>query len=139
MKYVLDANVALRWVISEPHSDKAAALRDGFQRGMHELLATDFFPYEVANALTRAERRRVIPQGQASVLLDDVLADCPYLHDVFPLLTKATDLASQARASIYDCLYLALAEEHDCPFVTADRKLLNAFPNESRIIELSTL
>ena len=69
----------------------------------------------------------------------DVPADCPSLHGVFPLLTKATGVASQRNASINDCLYLALAEVHDCQFVTADRKILNAFPNESRIIDLSTI
>lgn len=139
MKYVLDVNVAVRWVLIEPHSDKARKLRDDFRAGVHELIATDFFPYEVANALTRAERRRIIPQGQARLLLDDIISDCPVLLDVFPLLTDATDLASNARASIYDVLHLRLAEEHDCQFITADRKIANAFPREPRVVELSTL
>ena len=39
MKYVLDACVALKWVLPEPDSSKAVALRDDFQRHIHELLA----------------------------------------------------------------------------------------------------
>src|ERR1043166_8324526 len=134
MKYVLDANVALRWVLNEQHSDKAINLRNEFRQGLHELLAPDFFPVEVAHALTRAERRRAIPQGQASVLLADVMLTPPILHSTDPLLVRATELSSQARASVYDCCYLLLAEDNQCEFVTADRKILNAFANESRII-----
>jgi hypothetical protein len=51
MRLILDSNVALRWVLSEPHSDKAIRLRCEFQQGMHELLSPDVFPIEVAHAL----------------------------------------------------------------------------------------
>jgi len=60
----------------------------------------------------------------------------PMLHEVN--LVRATEVASQARASIYDCLYLILADEHGCPFVTADRKIRNAFPH-ANIIEIQDL
>lgn len=139
MKYVLDANVALRFVLNEQHSNKARALREEFRQGLHEFLAPDFFPVEVANALTRAERRRAIPQGQARPLLDDIMTDCPILHDPVLILAKATDLSSQVRASVFDCLYFVLAEDQDCRFLTADRRILNIFRNEPRLIDLSSL
>jgi hypothetical protein len=46
MKYVLDASVAEKWVLPEPDSAKAIALRDDYRRGVHELLAPDTFPAE---------------------------------------------------------------------------------------------
>jgi hypothetical protein len=41
-----------------PAGDKLKALRvrDDFRNGLHELLAPDVFPVEVAHSLTRAER-----------------------------------------------------------------------------------
>jgi predicted nucleic acid-binding protein len=63
MKYVLDASVGLKFVLKEPDSPNALILRDEFRRGLHELLVPDIYPVEVAHALTRAERKRVIPQG----------------------------------------------------------------------------
>jgi len=57
MKYVLDASVALKWVLSEPDSPKALSVRDDYRNQLHELLAPDVFPVEIAHALTRAERR----------------------------------------------------------------------------------
>ncbi len=50
MKYVLDASVAVKWVLPEP--DTVNALRDAYRNGIHELIAPDIFPVEVAHALT---------------------------------------------------------------------------------------
>lgn len=68
MKYVLDSNVAIKWVLTESDTSKALALRADYQAQVHELLAPDVFPVEVAHALTRAERRAIIKQGQAAAL-----------------------------------------------------------------------
>lgn len=46
MKYVLDASVALKWVLTEPDSPKALFVRDDYRKQLHELLAPDLFPVE---------------------------------------------------------------------------------------------
>ena len=61
MKYVLDASVALKTVLKEPDSAAAIALRDDFKNQIHQLIAPDTLPIEIAHALTRAERRGIIP------------------------------------------------------------------------------
>jgi hypothetical protein len=48
MKYVLDSNVALKWVLHEPDSDKARQVRVNCQQQFHELLTPDIFPIEAA-------------------------------------------------------------------------------------------
>jgi len=80
MKYVLDCNVAVKWVLVEANTDKARLLRGEFQNGIHELLAPDLFPVEVAHGLAKAERRRIISQGDADKLLTNVLSTPPRLH-----------------------------------------------------------
>jgi len=79
MKYVLDASVALKWALNEPDSALALKLRDEFQRRIHELLAPDTFPIEIANALTRAERKGILVPPQASILLASVRSTAPDL------------------------------------------------------------
>jgi predicted nucleic acid-binding protein len=125
MKYVLDANVAIKWVLTEPDSPKALALRTDYQAQIHELIAPDIIPVEVAHALTRAERRNLIKQGQAAGLLAVVMMTCPPQHPYQPLLQRATAISSQARIGVYDCLYVALAEREKCELVTADAKLIS--------------
>ncbi len=58
MKYVLDVNVALKWVLNEVDSPKARRLRDDWRAQVHELITPDVFPFEAAHALTRAERQQ---------------------------------------------------------------------------------
>lgn len=54
------------------------------------------------------------------------LQSLPVIHDTVPLLPRAQEIAKQHRRSVYDCLYVALAEREQCEFVTADGKLVNA-------------
>jgi predicted nucleic acid-binding protein len=124
MKYVLDSSVALKWVLPEPDSDRALRLRADFQAALHEFLAPDVFPAEVGHALTRAERRKIIPVGLASIYAAKILATAPRLQSYLPLLGRAISISSAARVGLYDCLYVALAEREGCELVTADDRLI---------------
>jgi predicted nucleic acid-binding protein len=140
MKYVLDANVALKWVLPEPDSAKARQLRDEFEKAVHELLAPDVFEVEVAHALTRAERQRKIAVGNAAVLWSDVMSTPPSLEPSGPLLPRGIGISSKYRQGVYDCLYVALAEQENCKLVTADDKLVQKLqPDFPFIVLLSSL
>jgi predicted nucleic acid-binding protein len=140
MRYILDASVAFKWEVAEPDSDKANLLRDDYRNGIHVLLAPDFFPLELAHALTRAERQGRIAVGQARPLWGDILTTLPVLLPSFPLATRAIDISSQMRIGVYDCLYVSLSEQEKCQLVTADHKLVKLLqPTFPQIIHLSSL
>jgi predicted nucleic acid-binding protein len=113
MKFILDASTALKWVLNEPNSDKALALREEYRQHVNELLAPDTFVVEVAHALTKAERRRAIRVGEAIVFLGDIMSTRPDLEPV------------------------ALAEREACKIVTDDQRLLKTFA--AHTIALSSL
>jgi predicted nucleic acid-binding protein len=48
MKYVLDASVAIKWVIVEPDSNKATRLREDYRNAIHDLIAPESFAIECA-------------------------------------------------------------------------------------------
>jgi predicted nucleic acid-binding protein len=125
MKYVLDSGVAFKWVVQENGTPTALRLRESFRNSIHELIAPDCFPLEVGNALTKAERQKIInpPDGWAAWLT--VMADCPALAQPLQLMPRAYAVSSQYRSALFDCLYIALAEREQCEFVTADERLLN--------------
>jgi len=124
MRYVLDASVALKWVLNEPDAAKARQLRDDFRNAIHELIAPDSFTLEIAHALTKAQRRGLIPDAWR--LWADVMTTVPYVSPSYPLTPRAIQVATQARIGVYDCLYVALAEREGCEMVTADARLLNS-------------
>jgi predicted nucleic acid-binding protein len=124
MKYILDSNIALKWVLAEPDSWAARQLRSDFQKGIHALLAPDVFQIEVAHALTRAERQGRIVAGQAQLLWADVMLTPPRHEFSGVLLPRAIQISSIQRIGVYDCLYVALAERDGSDLLTADDKLL---------------
>jgi hypothetical protein len=81
MRYVIDASVA---VVSRPLTSKALRLRQEYRQGVHELLAPSVFSAEVASALTKCERQKIIPVGDALPLLDDILSELPQVHAYEP-------------------------------------------------------
>jgi predicted nucleic acid-binding protein len=139
MKYVLDASVAICWVIPRPLTPKAIRLRDEYQRQIHELLAPAVFIDEVAGALTKAERQKDIAVGQAAPLYAKVVNSPPVLIAHAPLIARAIDISSRTRSGYYDCLYVALAEREGCPLITADQKSVNNLaPHFPFIVSLAT-
>jgi predicted nucleic acid-binding protein len=137
MKFILDASVALKWVLQEPDSPKADALRQAYRANIHFLLAPEVFTVEVAHGLTKAARRNIIRDDQVDVLLAELFTTLPDLHASFPLIPRAVEIARQARISVYDCLYVALAERESCQFVTADQRLLRALGSAFPLVDLA--
>lgn len=115
---VVDASVAVKWVIEEDDSDLAEAI---LSTGV-ALEAPDLLQIEVANALWRRLRTGAISEDQADrafVTLDGAIG---LWHADKPLTRRALELASALEHPIYDMLYLALAERRGTRVVTADRR-----------------
>ena len=140
MKYVLDSSIAVKWVLPEVGSTIAVRFRDESNYGHHELISPEVFSIELAHALTRAERQGRITVGEARIKWADVMTTPPQFISCSHLVPRAIEIASDARIGVYDCLYVALAEQESCEFVTADSKLVSnlqsTFPF---IIELISL
>jgi len=120
VRVVVDASVALKWVLDEPESEAAVALGD------EDLIAPALWLAEAANALWRRSRIGDITPDEASLLLFE-LQNAPVASVAFePHLDRALKLATEIRHPIYDCLYLALAVHHATHVVTADRRFAAA-------------
>lgn len=131
MKYILDASVALKWVLVESDSPNAIRLRNEALAGLHEFIAPNVFPLEIAHSLTRAERKGLLKPGQGRALFGDILTIPIELQPSLPLLVRAMNLSSATLCGVYDGLYIALSEQTGCELITADQKLaqkLAGFP-----------
>jgi predicted nucleic acid-binding protein len=122
MKYVLDASVAIKWVIVEPDSNKATRLREDYRNAIHELIAPESFTIECAYSLTKKQRQRLLPDARA--LWDEIMIDAPVLAPILPLMDRALEISIAKRHNFYDCLYVVLAERERCELLTADTKLI---------------
>jgi predicted nucleic acid-binding protein len=117
---VVDASVAVKWVLDEPGSDAALLLRG------EQLMAPVLWLAEAANVLWRKARAAEITADQADARLAELLQAPVASLSIEPHLGSALELARRLVHPVYDCLYLALALHHDTHVVTADRRFAAA-------------
>ena len=60
-----------------------------------------------------------------NAFMADILTPLLQLHPYPPLLPRAIEISLQTRHGVYDCLYVALAEQEGCELLTADMRLIN--------------
>jgi predicted nucleic acid-binding protein len=120
MSYVVDASVAMKWLIPEASSDRAATLLD-HPAG---LIAPELLMVEAANVLWRKAARREISGGEAGRALALLDRSGLELRPVRPLVARALELARTLEHPVYDCVYLTLAERERVPLVSADVRFL---------------
>lgn len=121
MRLVIDASVALKWVLEEDGSDLAIGLIE-----REELLAPDLMLIECANTLAIRVRRKLLTADDAELMLSKIVAVPKRLHGSSALIARAQSLAIELERSAYDCLYLTLALATDSVMVTADSKFARA-------------
>ncbi len=127
-RVVVDASVAIKWFIPERFSEAAWRLRGPDLR----LSVPAFFWLEIGNVLAKKIRRDELTRDEGDYILRELRHLPLQRHADERLLHPAYVLALQTRRSLYDCLYLALAEALDGSLVTADRKFYSALMKEEQ-------
>ena len=117
---VIDASVAVKWVLSEVGSDAADALLD------QDLMAPVLWLAEAANVLWRKARIGDISAEQANARLFELMNAPVASVAMEPYLDQALKFAVDIGHPIYDCIYLALALRHQTHVVTADQRFAAA-------------
>jgi len=121
-RYVVDASVAVKWFVPERFSEAAGRLQQPDRR----LSVPAFFWLEIGNVLSKKIRRGELTPADGDFILTEMRCLPLQRHADERLFRPAYALALVTQRSLYDCLYLALAEAVDGRMVTADRKLYSA-------------
>ena len=116
---VIDASIAIKWVIEEDGTPLALALRQ-----KAKLIAPDLLVPECANILWKKVQRNELVKEEAlfaARLLQSAEVELLPMRSLFEATTR---MSIEVDHPAYDCIYLALAIESSCQFVTADEQLL---------------
>ena len=122
MRLVVDASVAVKWLIAEDDSDIA---REMAARG-EDLHAPRLMASEIANALWRKARLGEIERGDVGAMLASVPGMPVRWGDDEVGCADAARLALALDRPVYDCVYLALAHRIGAIVVTADLRFVKA-------------
>jgi predicted nucleic acid-binding protein len=118
--FVVDASVAAKWFLEEPHTEQARSL---LANGL-VLHAPEHLLLEVDSILCKRLRRREMTSGRADTVRQSLRAMPIHFRPVRELLDAAYVVARDGRSSVYDGLYLALALALPARMVTDDVRLL---------------
>jgi predicted nucleic acid-binding protein len=134
--FVLDCSVAAKWVMPEPGRKSALLWLDRYISGEVLLIAPDILLAEFASLVAKRSRRKEISAAQAHDAFTWMTKSAPRLFETRERLFRALDLSVNFQLSLWDCTYLALALEHDCPMLTADIRLFRAGHSRHPSIQL---
>lgn len=117
---VLDASVAVRWLVEETGSSEARNIVEA----MPSWIAPHLLVTECAGALRRKVLARELTSAQAfeavEILKRAIDDDFLRLADDHDLMSAALSLALTLEHKLPDCMYLALAERDGISLATAD-------------------
>jgi predicted nucleic acid-binding protein len=123
---VVDTNVALKVYLEEDLANEAQRVLDAGRDGDAELLAPTLILLEFRHALTRRVRREDITVSEAQEMWES-FGDWPLGYfEIGPLVPRAAEISGETGCTVYDAIFVALAEFEELVVLTADGKLLKA-------------
>lgn len=120
---VVDASVAIKWVVDEPGSDAAQELLDDHLSDTTPLLAPEHLVGEVGNGLRKLVGRGLIDRRDAMAALGDLVdLEIGFLDSV-AVWPRTLEAALEWQLTTYDAVYVLTALDRQTELVTADRRL----------------
>jgi predicted nucleic acid-binding protein len=126
----VDANIVIR-LVADPDDELVRSTWERWDAEHRRIAAPTLLFYEVANALYRYQRARMMSSSAVRLALKAAQALPLRLYGEPELHTRALDLAEHfSLPAAYDAHYLALADWLGAELWTADRRLARAVQDE---------
>ena len=119
-KKVVDASVIAKLFLNENGKEKALRLKNAHLSGEIELIVPELLFLEVINAL-HYKKNEAISLSKVNAALFNLQLSIKGID--FGLLEKSIENAVKYNITIYDSVYVSLAQIYDCEFITADKEL----------------
>ena len=121
---VLDASVVVKWFSKEENSEKAIELRDKFVNREVFIVCPDLVLYEVANALRYNKNLDEDDIREAIESIYDMEIDI--IVPTKEVMARAIKFAKKFNITVYDAVYVSLADILNAKLITADETLVKA-------------
>jgi predicted nucleic acid-binding protein len=123
--FVLDASVALGWLVDKPKSTIATRIGQSLLTGDHAIVPS-FWHLEVANGLAVAERRGTLTAQEVDRCIADIellLVSALETRNDVTMVRQASEVARKFGLSSYDAIYVKLAQQEGISLATIDQKM----------------
>lgn len=124
---VVDTSALIRLFIPDgPMPDGFGRFLRGVERGINRAIAPELLVAEMGNVIHKKRKFGELDDQESKQLLSDLLGVPIRLFAHRPLVERAFEMAQEQNLTVYDALYLALAEEHGAVLFSADEKMIQA-------------
>lgn len=121
MAFVLDASVAIAWVVASQATAYTKAVRRRARREPYHVPV--IFAVEITNVLVVLERRGILTEHGAEAAASVLSRLNPIVHEISLDISQLRNLANRFNLTAYDANYLALALELRLPVACGNRPL----------------
>jgi predicted nucleic acid-binding protein len=124
-RFVMDASATLAWCLPDEGVAEGDAILSLLTERGWEALVPAVWPFEVANGLLAAERKKRITPAQTTAILHRV-AELPVFLEAVSIERLFDPVVAVARhegLTEYDAAYLELAQREHLPLATFDQRL----------------
>ncbi len=137
--YVVDASVALKWFL---YGESFAAESSLLVQYKVPMIAPDVIVAEVANAAWKSSMLGRITHQHAREIAGGLHRFLMLLVPSSEVSEKAVEIAQILNHPVYDCLYLALADNRGCQVITSDQRFIGRVKNteyEKILVHVSSI
>jgi len=132
--YVVDASVLVKWFMEEEDRDHALALRQLHTSRKSAIYVTELTFLEILSAIRYSPKSNEEDGAEALHVLENLRLQVKPID--YDLLRKANAIAWAYKVTIYDALYVALAELLGYPLITADELMVKKLKGHSIVVPL---
>lgn len=129
IRLITDVSVAAKWVLRGPEEEFVSEARDLLLRlvmGKIQVIVPDLFWVELGSVLWKAVRAGRCTRTVAESGLHEVKQQGLITASSHGLVEAAMDIALRFNRTVYDSIYVALAQRQTIQLITADEKLADA-------------
>jgi predicted nucleic acid-binding protein len=125
-QYIIDASVGVKWFLQDEFSEKADYFLKIAEQVKGSIIVPEFFFFEIANVCRQKVKKKSLDARSAFEELDRVMKLSLSWRRDSELIDVALENALFYNITVYDSLYISLAETYLAPLITADQKLIQA-------------
>lgn len=126
MNLVIDASVVIKFYVPEILSDKSEEIISRLAVGNINLLAPDLLYPETGNILWKKQRLGELTHAEVEDIIEALTHVPIRIEESKPIIPLAIAVAINSGITVYDAMYVAVANIYNTRMITADKKLVDA-------------
>lgn len=134
-QFVFDASVVAKWFFEEELKEEADFLFERVKRNEIAIVVPETLYVELASVFRKKVQQKIVTLHDALETFDRAMGFPFKSYPTQEICDVALENALHFGITVYDALYLSVAEIYVAPFVTADRSLFQACRGRFDFIE----